>query len=253
MRAAVFAVFCISFAQGLLAQSSDDVFEKVGDDTDRWIELQMNLSKETSLWHSEKTILENSIRVLDNEKEALEKSLESNRLASGLYLKNEETLAAQIETQNDALDFVRQELDTYRMQALAVAKRLPGPIKKDIDALIPKLAVEFDDQPVSIANRMQSLISILTMIDHFGNSLTLTHEIRRDGAGGSYDTRVLYWGLAMGYAVNTTASRAWLLSPEDEQWVWNEISGKAETVRALIDVYENNRTPSLITLPATLN
>ncbi len=252
IRVAIWTLICSLAMQTVLAQSNGDVFDEIGEDTDRWIELQSKVAKENALWKSEKEVLANSIRVLESEKEALEKSLESNKLASSLYSNNETLVSGRIESQLEALDVVEKELIFYEENVKALVAKLPAPIKKDVEPLVLKLAAEVDDQPASVASRMQSLISILTMIDHFNNSLTLTHEIRRNEEGGSFDTRVLYWGLSMGFAADATASRAWLLSPGDDGWVWSDAHDKADAVMSLIDIYENDRKPGLVTLPSIL-
>jgi len=237
----------------LAGQTNADLIDEIESDTDRWIELQSALSKESARWESEKELLENSIRVLNTEKEVIEGSLESNRLASELYLKNQSSLVEEIGQRKAALGVASEVLSDYREKVESIIARLPEPIREEVAALAVKLDSEVEDSEGTVAGRMQSLISILAMVDQFNNSLTLTHQIREGANGRSFDTRVLYWGLSMGFAVDRSGELAWRLIPGEGGWTWEDASGEAASIKTLLDIYENDQRPSLVSLRAKLN
>ena len=94
----------INLALNPVAGQSESI-EALEKDTDRWIELQARIAKETSNWRAEKELLQSSIVVLGTEKANLEEDLKSNQLASQLYISNRDRLSATIETQQAALNF----------------------------------------------------------------------------------------------------------------------------------------------------
>ncbi len=237
----------------LIAQTNGELLDRVEDDTDRWIELQRSLAKENSEWKSDKELLLNSIRILNTEKGIIEKTLESNRLASELYINNEASLKSKIDAQKKALEVISNTLATQREKVDSIVVRLPEPLRSEIEVLALKLNPGEGEQATTVAGRMQSLISILTMIDQFNNSLTLTHQIRKDSNGAEIDTRVLYWGLSVGYAVDAKGELAWRLTPSSDGWAWEDASREAASIEAMLDIYENDRRPSLVPLRATLN
>lgn len=251
-RIAILALVCGFSASSLAAETNAELLEKIEDDTDRWIELKSALAKENALWKSEKELLKNSIQLLNTEKGIIANSLESNRLASELYVKNEASLREGIDKQEKALEFVAEELAGYREKVDSIISWLPDPIRGEVESLALKLKPVEGQQSATVAGRMQSLISLLTMIDQFNNSLTLTHQIRVGSNGQSFDTRVLYWGMSTGFAVNATGDLAWRLNPSANGWDWVDASSQSAAIKMLIDVYENDRRPGLVSLPAQL-
>ncbi len=186
------------------------------------------------------------------EKGIVEKTLESNRLASEQYINNEASLKGRIDAQKKALEVISNVLEAHQEKVDSIIVRLPEPLRSEIEALALKLKPN-EEEASTVAGRMQSLISILTMIDQFNNSLTLTHQIRKDPNGLEIDTRVLYWGLSVGYAVDAKGELAWRLIPNGDGWAWEDASSEAASIQAMLDIYENDRRPSLVPLRATLN
>lgn len=248
----LFVCVLSALSLSLIAQSNGELLDRVEEDTDRWIELQRSLAKENSQWKSEKELLLNSIRILNTEKGIIEKTLKSNRLASELYITNEASLRNKIDGQKKALEVISNTLETQREKVDSIVVRLPEPLRSEAEALAHKLKPS-EEETSTVAGRMQSLISILTMIDQFNNSLTLTHQIRKDSNGVEIDTRVLYWGLSVGYAVDAKGELAWRLTPGPDGWTWEDASSEAASIEAMLDIYENDRRPSLVPLRAILN
>lgn len=252
LRCFYVAVFGLACGSPLFAETNGELIDKIEDDTDRWIDLQGALAKENARWKSEKALLENSIKILNTEKSIIEKSLESNRLASELYVNNEASLRKRTAEQEQALEVAGNALSEYQEKVNTIIGRLPDPIRGEVESLALKLSPNGDEQPASVAGRMQSLISILTMIDQFNNSLTLTHQIREGSNGDAFDTRVLYWGLSIGFAVDARGELAWRLVPDTDGWLWEDASDEAASIKELLDVYEKDRRPSLVSLQAVL-
>lgn len=253
IRVTLVGMACSALGAALLAETNGELLDKIEENTDRWIELQQALAKENSLWQSEKELLLSSIKILNTEKSLVEKTLESNRLASELYVKSEAALRSKIEGQEKALESVKNLLGANGEKVKSLVARLPEPIRSEAQRLELNVSSNEEEQNTTVAGRMQSLISLLTMIDQFNNSLTLTHQIRERANGEAFDTRVLYWGLSVGFAVDTKGELAWRLTPSTDGWVWEDASGEAPSIKAMVDIYENNSRPVLVPLQATLN
>jgi hypothetical protein len=64
----------------------------------------------------------------------------------------------------------------------------------------------------------------------------------------------LYWGLAIGYAVDAANGRAWVIQPSPSGWDWQQRDDIYPEVLELIQSYETEtETPRLIEVPATLS
>jgi len=243
-------VLCLSVTG--LHVIADDRITNLESTADQWIDLEINASKERSAWKSERVLLESTIRSLEMEQAFLNEEVASNQLAADLYTKNFENVATAISDKKSALDTLKERLQAYEARLKLLLPRLPEPLSRDIRPLVGKLGEKIDDHPVSVASRVQNVVTILTTIDQFNNSLTVTHQIRKTPDGGEFDTQVIYWGLAFGFAVDALGERSWRLSASDNGWRWEEDNEIATELVALIDIYERNREPELLTLPVSL-
>jgi hypothetical protein len=65
--------------------------------------------------------------------------------------------------------------------------------------------------------------------------------------------RVLYWGLAGAYGVDDANRRAWVISPGETEWEWEERSDIYDDVFELLKGYESETdSPRMISLPASI-
>jgi len=244
------AILCCMVFGSLL--EANEKISNLESRADQWIDLQIKASRERSEWNSERVLLESSIHSLEAEKELLHEEVAANKLAVDLYSKNRDKLKEALTEKEEALATLKNRLEEFETRLVALLPSFPEPLSKDIRPLIGKLGSEIDGRAVSIATRTQSLVTILSSIDQFNNSLTVTHQIRKGADGGEFDTRVMYWGLAFGYAVDSSGERAWRLSPSVDGWDWAENPEIAPDLIDLLEIYERNQEPKLVTLPVSL-
>ncbi len=251
-RVASLGCLLISMMVGFALSAFANV-DAIESDAEKWIELQTRIAEENAKWKAEKELLESSILVLTTEQNSLKESLESNKIASDLYQKNRDRVTSRLEMNGAALGAMIDKMNEYEEKIASIYARLPEPLKKDVASLMKKIPAEIDYEPLSVAARIQSLISVLTSIDQFNNALNLTHQIRENSDGKSINVRVLYWGLSVGYAVDGRGEQAWILRPGESGWTWSAANEMAPDVVDLMNVYEKRESPRLISLPANLN
>ena len=232
-------------ATGAEAENADTLKAQ----TDRWIELEKRSADERNDWRTQKEILVTSIDVLKKERTSLLSTIEANDLAAGLFkvrLDNARTEFAAHETAQASLETNGAALEK-RLRALFL--RLPDPLKEKVGPLLQKMESAPDGAPPSVAEKTRALVSALTAIDLFNNTLTLTHHLRPNPPGETLDVKVLYWGLAVGYGIDAQGARAWMLTPGALGWEWKEASAHVREIRTLIAVYEKQQSPEVVALP----
>ena len=246
------ALWCLAACLGSAAASqANETIDKIEADTDRWIEIQSQLAKEKSLWKTDKELLQGSIEVLTTRNDALQQNLESNQTASGLFTSNYEKLSNAIAENEAGIEFLETKLPALEAKLQAIALRLPSPLRTEVEGQLQKLSNEDSVLTATASTRVQSLVAVLTAIDQFNNSLTLSHEIRPSGDGGEIDVTILYWGLSAGYAAAGNGEKAWTLSPGPDSWVWTESELGIE-INMLIERYESRENPVLVSLPTSI-
>ncbi len=217
---------------------------------DRWVELEKKTADERAEWRTQKEVLAASVGVLEKERAALRARLEANELAAGLFNTKVDNARAELaahETAHAALARGCAALED-RLRTLLV--RLPEPLQDKVRPLLEAPAPA-DGGEIAVSERARKLAAALTAIDQFNNSLTLTHHLRKDEAGGDvFDVKVLYWGLATGYGIDARGTRAWVLTPGASGWQWREEPVRVKEIGTLLAVYEKRHTPELVVLPA---
>lgn len=219
---------------------------------DQWIELEQRIASEQSDWLADKEVMEASRTVLQREQAALKARLEANEMAQSLFHRRLQSLEQELAAQAEGRNLLIAGLEREEARIREIHDHLPEPLRERLAPLLLRMGAGPADQLVSVSERVQTVISILSAVDQFSGTVTLTHHLRRDEAGVERDVEVLYWGLAMGYAVNQTAEQAWLLLPSSEGWTWQAAHAVAPGIRDLIEIHKRKRSPGLVSLPATL-
>ena len=220
--------------------------------TDQWIELEQRIATEQNDWLADKEVMEASRTVLQREQVALKSRLEANELAQSLFHQRLKSLEQELATQNEARALLTRGLEKEEARIRMILDRLPEPLRERLAPLQLRLGPGPDDQPVSVSERVQTVISMLSAIDQFNGTVTLTHHLRTNEVGVEKDVEVLYWGLAMGYAVDRTGQQGWLSLPSPDGWNWQEAHDAAPRIRELIEIHKRKRSPGLVSLPAIL-
>lgn len=238
--------------QLVLAQN-DDPIKAIEEQTDRWIELETRIARERNQWKTDRQLLKNSIDLLHTENRALQSMLESNQSASKVLLRNLDSLQSTIEENEAGLAALQEPLDRFEARLNSLAPQLPDPLRAEVTSLLAKVKPAPDKPKVTPSTRVQTLVSVLAAIDKFNNSLTVANSTRPDPNGGEVSVRVLYWGLAAGFALDRANQRAWTVSPTEEGWTWSEANQAYLQIADLFQLYESDvQDPRLVLLPMNL-
>lgn len=219
-------------------------------EADRWIDLEARAASERNDWRAQKEVLETSVAVLQQERALLETKVEANDVAADLFRARIDKARTDQQTHQTAHAAVAETCAALEKRLRALWPRLPEPLQEKTRAQLDRLAAgNLEAGRMGVSERMQIVILILTAIDQFNNSLTIAHHLRDNGAGQTVDVKVLYWGLAMGYGIDTRGEHAWLLRPGPQGWTWEDATDQREAIDTLIKVRER-QTPVFVVLPA---
>ena len=234
----------------LVASSHSQELDALKKTTERWIDVRSRLSKERSDWLVERDMLQATVDTLAATRDGLQENvsileLESKELSEQMAEATDRV--ASFEATND---IILERITGYEARMKELARWLPSPLLGEINPLLRKIPGANDTSPPA-PNRLQNVVAIATLIDEFNNDLTLTHTIKTLENGDVIDVRVLYWGLATGYATNLTGSDAWVLTPAPGEWKWKPAKENALAIKRLFDVYDKTIDPVAVEIPFT--
>lgn len=246
-RQALPLIASLAYAALPLTSYSQEL-DALKDSTERWIQTRNRISKDRSDWIAEKELLQGSIDTLESTQEILTENVEVLQMQSSKLAGEIETAKSKLESYQATNALILSQVTRYESQILDLAKKLPTPLLDEIRPLLRKIPSE-NAGNTPVPNRLQNVVAITTLIDEFNNDLTLSHSIKTLEDGNAIEVRILYWGLAGAYATNTDGSKAWIVTPADDGWVWNASGEYASTIKSLFDVYDKTVDPVLVQIP----
>lgn len=219
---------------------------------DQWVETRQIISEEQADWKIEKSILGETVQLLSGEIERLEKALADLESSATAADDERSSLAAEKETLDVASSMVQANIGALETQIKRILKSLPEPLIEQIKPLIRRLPEDPENTDLSLGERLQNIVGILSRADEFNTTITQTSEPREIGDGKTVEVRTLYWGLAMAYYVDASGQYAGIGVPSPNGWEWPRIDEAGAEIKQLIDIYEGNEDITFVNVPAQI-
>jgi len=236
--------FCL-FSQNQVSETRE-VLEK-------WVETRQITSEEKADWKIEKSILGDTVGLLKNEMARIIKSIEALEATSSAADEDRANLSEEKEKLNKASSAVLTTIGGLETQMKAIIQTLPDPLVERIKPLIRRMPDDPEATKLSLGERVQNIVGILSQADKFNTTLTETSESREIADGKVVEVRTLYWGLAMAYYVDASGEYAGIGYPTASGWEWPQIEGQGPQIKRLIDVYEGVEDIQFVEVPARIN
>jgi hypothetical protein len=233
-----------------IAQTSP---REIRDLLDQWVETEQIISKEHSNWEIEEALLLETQDLL---------TLESNRLSAELSdLKSTATasdeertsLSSEKEALKKASEVVASSIGNLEKKLKEILPFLPSPLLEKIRPLIRRLPDNPDNSDLSLGQRVQNIVGILSQANEFNTSIIASSEARAFEEGKVVQVTTLYWGLAMAYYVDDSGKYAGIGVPTNKGWEWNEIKGIGSKIQSLVEMYEGNIDVRFVNAPAKIH
>jgi hypothetical protein len=220
---------------------------------DQWVQTKQIISKEQSDWRLEQSILAETQALLDTELKRLDSSLEDLKNTATAADEDRSQLTAKKEEIAEASTVVEVHIGSLETQMKQVVKTLPAPLVDRIKPQIRRLPDDSNDTKLSLGERVQNIVGILSQTDKFNATITQTSESREIDGGKVIEVRTLYWGLSMAYYVDAAGEYAGIGFPTEDGWEWPQIEGAGPQIKKLLDVYEGSEDIQFVEVPARIN
>lgn len=217
-----------------------------------WVETQQIISEEKADWQVEESILEDTATLLSSELERLNAALEELEASATAADGERAKLNKEKDRLSTASSVIEANIENLEAQMKAIVKTLPVPLVEKIKPLIRRLPEDPTDTSLSIGERVQNVVGILSQADKFNTTITQTSESREIDNGKTVEVRTLYWGLAAAYYVDSSGQYAGFGYPTANGWEWPRLDNAGETIKRLIDVYEGSEEIQFIQVPASI-
>ncbi len=245
-------IIALSLSSLLVFLRAQDKIDAVRVTLEQWVETQQIISETKSDWVLEKSILEDSQRLLNSELERLEASLEELDATATAADEVRTSLAAEKETLAAASAVVEVNIGKLESQVKAVVKTFPEPLIDKIKPLIRRLPKDPANTKLTLGERVQNIVGILSQADKFNGTITQTSESHEVDGGRVVEVRTIYWGLGGAFYVDAAGEYAGVGYPGENGWEWPEVPGAGPKIKRLLDVYEGSEEIQFVDVPARI-
>jgi hypothetical protein len=227
-----------------------DSVESVQKAASEWAELRAETVRLESDWQWQRETLTASltglnarITTLEQEREEIKATITREEGGSGdLVQRNAEATAA--------LETIEQRLQTTVTRIEHLRPFLPPRLSQALE--LPYRSIR--DEKLGPAERMQHLMTIFNRCGAFNKSITVgEEELKLEGEESARLLEVIYWGLAYGYALDRSRSRAYFGHPGSAGWVWEPRPASAADVALLIDIHSETSDPAFVGVPTRVS
>lgn len=220
---------------------------------DQWVQTRQITSKEKSDWQLEESILTDTQSLLTNQLDRLNETLKTLESSATAADEDRSKLTEEKENLSAASAVVESSIGDLETQIKQIITTLPEPLANKIKPLIRRLPEDPQDTKLSLGERLQNIVGILSQADKFNTTITATSESHEIAEGKVVEVRTLYWGLAMAYYVDAGGTYAGIGYPSENGWEWPKIDGTGAAIQNLLNVYEGSEEIQFVQVPARIN
>ena len=249
----LFALAAPALCQDIKPSPTEELRLSVG----RWIETMTAVQQEENDWKRDKEVLQNYKEGLEKEIGDLKEqiaSAETRKLGADkasldkvaerdLYLSAKNELSATVRQLEENL--------SKRLAVFPPALASEPKVAQAIEDLKRDLALPADQRDTQVSKRLLNLITLVGEAEKFQQTVHIRPELHKDKSGREYNMQVLYFGLAMAYAVNEDNSLALTGRPGADGWKFEEAPALAGDIRKLIASTAGEQDAAFIQLPIT--
>jgi len=244
---AAFSCGCIQGA-ALNAQSLDEARNLVGE----WIGVEKTISEERADWEAGQTIIKDMIALLETEKASLTEKIRIAEEGLSESDKKREELLNESDEYRAAVDILGDKIGMVEKRVVALHSQFPVPLQEEVSTLFARIPREGEEVRLSVSQRLQSVIAILSQADKFNSGVQFVSDIQKLDSGQS-EVDVLYFGLAGAFFQNREGTYVGIGFPSSEGWQWEEVPESGDEISKLFSVYAGEVQAEFVKLPVKIN
>lgn len=229
--------------------------DELRDSVSRWVTTMSRIQTEENDWKRDKEVLEDYREGLHGEIKDLEERIaeaETRKLGAAKETldrtaERERYLSARNELAGGVIRLERQMHGSLPL--FPPALRSEPKVAEAIEMLETSVKLTGENKEKNLSKRLLNLITLTSEAEKFQQTVHIRPELHKDKTGREFNMQVIYFGMAMAYAVNEDASLAFTGRPGTEGWVFEEKPELASDIRSLISAATGDSDAVFVQLP----
>lgn len=227
-----------------------DSLETVAKSAEEWVKLRVETTRLQAAWEQERTLVQSMVTALNERAATAEERRDLAKAQTARERGELEALRAKIEAEGNDLRAFETRLKVLTTKLIALRPSLPPRLSDALEMAFRS----FENTTLPVGERMQLAMSVLNRCAQFNRTVTYGEEVLAlGGASSAKSFEAIYWGLSHGYAVDRTARKVWLGSPNNGGWKWEPKPEAFENVARLIAVATDKADPDFVIVPANIS
>lgn len=221
---------------------------------DRWIAVERTLSEEAIAWKEKESLLNDLIDVATADVDRLKMDLQETRSKIGEVEAKRRSLLDQQETTRALRQNIEGALPSLEQRLARFVNSTPKPLREKLQALASRLPLNDQKPMTGIAERMQTVVSMIGEIHQFNSRVTVSEELRDLPNGESELVQTLFFGLGAAYYLASQGRDAGIGYAEEGRWIWQSDVKLTKTIEKAIAIAEGASTlPEITSLPVRMS
>lgn len=250
----VTTLLCLMFcANAISADEQTAAIENTRTALENWIKTRDLISKEKQDFVLKKEILNERIRLVQNEIESLHTKIKEARNSIAEADKKRQDMMEENNDLKGASVSLQDNLILLEQGIHQLIKRLPDPIRQRIKPLTQRLPENPNETKLSVSERFQNVVGILNEVDKFNREITVTSEVRTFPDGSSVEVAAVYLGIGQAYYASANGAVAGIGTASGDRWVWKEQNDAAPQIADVIAILKNEKVASFVLVPVEIH
>jgi chromosome segregation ATPase len=219
-------------------------FEKLENIISQTARIREEISRETQKWNLERQLLQEEKKLLIKETEFLDKEINNMEIQNVSASSKYAEMVHKKENNEKFIQSLNNSLSKSEEEVKNLISMLPESLKQDMRVYVHKIE---NSSNLSNSQRLQTILSFYSHIEKLNNTFHTGMEVLGDENKREY--KVLYVGLAIGYAVSANNDSAGILLYKDNQWNFERNDNIKNAVKSAIEIINKERAAEWLKLP----
>jgi hypothetical protein len=219
---------------------------------EQWVETEKRISEVETEWAFNRATMENLIDLYAREIATLEQIIEE----AEADVSAAERERAELRGRDEAL----KEVESGVVEIIAAAETtlkqleavLPQPSAEELSPLFRGLPEDVSATRLSIGQRIQPVVAILTQIQKFNQVVTVVEGFREFEAGKTVQTETVYFGLGAAFYVDQANVHAGVGELGPDGWSWRDDNTLVPLIRKFVNIYRGMEQATYLPVPHTV-
>lgn len=247
MRLNRYALTAILLFPNSLAVYAQDLLGETRSVIQEWVKIEQLISLEKKQWREENASITDILTILSVEQRELSEQIALAQEVASRADEERSLLVEKLTSYQDTSELLATRISDYERQLSLIEPYLPQTLSEELAPRFARINSSFQGSTLSLSERAQIVLSIMSEIESFDSTLTLTTEIINNSQ--PVEVRVLYFGLSRAFYVTDNGLAGGYGIPAETGWRWQAANDLSATVSRAIDIYETRVSLQLISLP----